>query len=258
MIKVPQEFLTFANRLADADATVLRRYFRSGIAADSKPDESPVTRADTEAEQAVRDLIETTFPDHGIHGEEFATVRGDAEWVWLIDPLDGTKSFLKGKPTFGALIALAHHGRYVLGVIDQPITGDRWLGADGHGTVHNGHPVRTRPCADLDQAILAACGVDAQTEADEPKISPLRQRARWLMYGLECFAYGMMANGTLDLVLEAELGIDDIAALEPVVRNAGGILTDLKGGPVDITYTGRTLAAGDPRLHEQAIRLLDF
>lgn len=258
METVPQELLTFAQRLADADSAVLRHYFRSGIASEAKQDESPVTKADREAETAVRALIEEHYPDHGIHGEEFPTVRGDAEWVWLVDPLDGTKSFLKGKPTFGCLIGLAHHGRYVLGIIDQPITGDRWMGADGHGTTHNGHQVRTRACPTLDQAVMAAVGADAQTEADEPKVAPLRQSVRWLMYGLECFAYGAMANGALDLAIEAELGIDDIAALEPVVRNAGGILTDLKGRTVDASYAGRTLAAGDPRLHEQAVRLLDF
>ena len=258
MITVPDEFITFANRLADADGAVLKRYYRSDIGSEAKADDSPVTRADQEAEQAVRDLIEANYPHHGIHGEEFATVRGDAEWLWLVDPLDGTKTFLKGKPTFGVLIGLAHRGRYVLGVIDQPITSDRWLGADGHGTTHNGRQVRTRSCPDLGQAVMAAVGADAETEADEAKVSPLRKNAVWLMYGLECIAYGMMANGKLDLAIDAELGIDDIAALEPVVRNAGGVLTDLKGGPVDTTYTGRILAAGDPRLHETAIRLLDF
>ncbi len=258
METVPQEYLNFAQHLADADRAVLRRYFRSGIASEAKADESPVTRADREAETAVRALIEEHYPDHGIHGEEFATVRGGAEWSWLVDPLDGTKSFLKGKPTFGCLIALAHHGRYVLGIIEQPMTGDRWIGADGHGTTHNGHPVKTRACPVLDQAVMAAVGPDAETEADEPKVAPLRQGVRWLMYGLEAMAYGAMANGTLDLAIDGDLGIDDIAALEPVVRNAGGVLSDLKGNPVDMTYTGRVLAAGDPRLHEQAVRLLGF
>jgi histidinol phosphatase-like enzyme (inositol monophosphatase family) len=258
MTAVPSEFLDFAHRLADADGAVLKRYYRSGIAADTKDDASPVTRADREAEQAVRDLIEATYPDHGIHGEEFQTVRGDAEWLWLIDPLDGTKTFLKGKPTFGALIGLAHRGRYVLGVIDHPIFGDRWIGADGHGTKHNGQPVTTRACPNLDEAVMAAVGPDAETEANEPKVSPLRQSARWLMYGLECYAYGMMANGTLDLAIEGEIGTDDIAALEPIVRNAGGVLTDLKGNAVDAGYAGRIISAGDPRLHEKAIQLLDF
>ena len=258
MLTVPPDFITFAHRLADADGAVLKRYYRSGIGSDAKADDSPVTRADREAERAVRDLIEATYPDHGIHGEEFPTVRGDAEWLWLIDPLDGTKSFLKGKPTFGVLIGLAHRGRYVLGVIDQPVVGDRWIGADGHGTRHNGSPVRTRPCADLSEAIMAAVGADAATEADEPKVSRLRKRVRWLMFGLECFAYGMMVNGKLDLAIEAMLGTDDIAALEPVVRNAGGVLSDLKGNPVDAAYAGRIISAGDPRLHEQAVRLMGF
>jgi inositol-phosphate phosphatase / L-galactose 1-phosphate phosphatase / histidinol-phosphatase len=236
---------------------VLRRYHRSGVGSEAKPDESPVTVADREAEAAVRTLIEARFPDHGISGEEFGTVRGEAEWLWLIDPLDGTKSFLKGKPTFGVLIGLAHRGRHVLGVIDQPVVGDRWVGADGHGTRHNGRAVRCRPCARLADAAMAAVGVDAATEADEPRVRPLRQAVRHLQFGLECTAYGLVASGFLDLAIDALLGTDDIAALEPVVRNAGGVLTDLEGRAVDAAYAGRILAAGSPALHREALRVMD-
>jgi histidinol phosphatase-like enzyme (inositol monophosphatase family) len=235
---------------------VLRRYHRIGVSSEAKPDESPVTIADREAETAVRTMIEARFPDHGISGEEFGTVRGGAEWLWLIDPLDGTKSFLKGKPTYGALIGLAHRGRHVLGVIDQPVVGDRWIGADGHGTRHNGRSVRCRPCPRLADAAMAAVGADAETEADEPRVGPLRRAVRHLQFGLECMAYGLVASGHLDLAIDGMLGIDDIAALEPVVRNAGGVLTDLEGRVPDARYAGRILAAGDPALHRAALELI--
>ena len=253
---VPAELVTFAAELADADGAVLARYFRSGVASQAKSDESPVTVADREAETVVRTMIEARYPDHGISGEEFGTVRGDAEWLWLIDPLDGTKSFLKGKPTFGALIGLAHRGRHVLGVIDQPFLRERWIGADGHGTRWNGRPVTCRPCAGLGEASMAAVGVDAATLADEPRVAPLRRAVRHLQFGLECYAYGLLAGGHLDLAIDGELGVDDIAALEPVVRNAGGVLTDLEGRTVDATYAGRIIAAGSPALHRAAIDLM--
>lgn len=256
MERVPDDMVAFAAELADADRAMLRRYFQSGVASEAKPDESPVTVADREAETVVRAMIEARYPDHGISGEEFGTVRGDAEWLWLIDPLDGTKSFLKGKPVFGALIGLAHRGRYVLGVIDQPALGERWIGADGHGTRHDGRPVRCRPCPALAAATMAAVGTDRDTEADEPRVAPLRRAVRHLAFGLECYAYGLLASGFIDLAIDGMLGTDDIAALEPVVRNAGGVLTDLDGRAVDAAYAGRVLAAGSAGLHRQALEAM--
>jgi histidinol phosphatase-like enzyme (inositol monophosphatase family) len=255
---VPAELVSFAHRLADADGAVLRRYFRAGVASEAKPDESPVTVADREAETVVRELIGRHFPCHGVSGEEFGTDNGDAEWLWLIDPLDGTKTFLKGKPTFGGLIGLAFQGRLVLGVIDQPVLRERWIGADGHGTRHNGEVVRCRPCPGLEHAMMAAVGVDAETEADEPRVGPLRRSVRHMAFGLECYAYGLLASGHLDLAIDGVLGSDDIAALEPVVRNAGGVLTGLDGTAVDAHSTGRILAAGSPALHRLALARLGY
>lgn len=256
MERVPDALVAFAAELADADGAVLRRYHHAGLGSEAKPDESPVTVADREAETVVRTMIEARYPGHGISGEEFGTVRGEAEWLWLIDPLDGTKSFLKGKPTYGVLIGLAWRGRHVLGVIEHPALGDRWIGADGHGTRHNGRPVRCRPCPRLADASMAAVGVDAETEADEPRVAPLRRAVRHLQFGLEAMAYGLVASGFMDLAIDARLGIDDIGALEPVVRNAGGVLTDLEGRVPDAHYTGRILAAGDPALHRAALDLM--
>src|SRR5689334_22112779 len=146
--------LALADALADAAGGVIRRYFRQKIAIEDKRDLTPVTIADREAETAMRRLIEARFPEHGILGEEHGRTRPDAEYVWLLDPIDGTKSFISGIPLFGTLIALTRNGRPVLGVIDQPISRERWVGAEGRPTSLNGAPVRTRTCADLAAATL--------------------------------------------------------------------------------------------------------
>ncbi|MBT7611947.1 MAG: inositol monophosphatase, partial [Rhodospirillaceae bacterium] len=224
---------------------------------DLKPDESPVTRADREAETAIRRAIEATYPEHGIYGEEFGTVRGDAEWLWLIDPLDGTKTFLHGRTCFSTLIGLAHRGRYVMGVIDFAALGDRWIGADGHGTIHNGKPVTTRSCADLGDAVSAATGPEKADIDDNPLLAPIRHTTRWQLFGLEAMASGLIASGRLDLAVDGPLDPTDIAALEPVVRNAGGLLTDLAGNSVDSGYAGRIVAGGDHARHAELIELLE-
>ncbi|MBT7646679.1 MAG: hypothetical protein HN768_06435, partial [Rhodospirillaceae bacterium] len=185
MITVPSEYLALASALADEAGEILMSHWRSGIPMDLKPDESPVTRADREAETAIRRAIEATYPEHGIYGEEFGTVRGDAEWLWLIDPLDGTKTFLHGRTCFSTLIGLAHRGRYVMGVIDFAALGDRWIGADGHGTIHNGKPVTTRSCADLGDAVSAATGPEKADIDDNPLLAPIRHTTRWQLFGLE-------------------------------------------------------------------------
>ncbi len=142
----PPAFIDLAGRLADAAGVVARRYFRQPVDVEAKADQSPVTVADREAEAVMRELIEAEFPDHGIAGEEHGDVRTDAEYVWHLDPIDGTRSFISGKPVFGILVGLAHHGRPLLGVIDQPVNGERWLGAAGRPTTLNGQPVSVRAC----------------------------------------------------------------------------------------------------------------
>ncbi len=230
MEHVPAAWIDLACRAADAAETVLMRHWQSGISMDLKPDESPVTQADREAETAIRALIAAECPDHGIHGEEFGLDGGEKEWLWLIDPLDGTKSFLHGRTTWSTLIGLAHHGRYVMGVMNFPVVGDRWIGADGHGTRHNGKAVTTRSCARLSDAVAAMVGPDSSMVDDDPLLAPTRQAMRWQMFGLEAMAYGLVAGGGLDRACRwPDLDPTDIAALEPVVRNAGGILTDLAG-----------------------------
>ena len=249
--------LALAAELADAAGAVIRPYFRTPIAIDDKPDSSPVTVADRGAEEVMRRLIVARFPEHGIIGEEFGTERGDAEFVWVLDPIDGTKSFISGVPLFGTLIALAHHGRPVLGVIDQPISRERWVGAAGHATTFNGSPIRCRPCPGLAGATVFATTPDMFKGANAAAFARVASAAKLVRYGGDCYAYGLVASGMIDIVIEASLSSYDFSAMGPIVEGAGGIATDWHGAPLGIASDGRVLIAGDRRAHREALALLE-
>ena len=248
MQQCPKEYVEFAHRLADAAGAIQRRHFRQPVEVEFKSDASPVTQVDRETERALRELIEQRYPDHGILGEEYPPVREGGEFTWVLDPLDGTKSFLAGMPVFGILIGLARAGEFVLGVIDQPILRDRWLGADGHGTIFNGVRVHTRQCAALADAIVFL------GKPYDAKIAGLRPHVKWARYGGDCYGYGLLAAGFVDMVVDAGLDDHDFAALEPVVRNAGGAVTDWQGQALKLGASGQVVAAGDPQLLEQVFQ----
>ena len=252
----PRQFIDLAHALADASGAVIRRYFRTRIEIDDKDDDSPVTAADREAEAAMRVLIAAHYPDHGIYGEEYGTERADAEHVWVLDPIDGTKAFICGKPMFGTLIALMRAGRPVLGIIDQPVLGERWVGAAGAATLFNGAAVHTRACPALDRAFLNATHPDLFAGADEAAFQRLSRAAKQTQFGGDCYAYGLLASGFIDLVAEADLKPYDYCALVPVVEGAGGIVTDWRGGALTLASDGRVVAAGDAALHAAAIAAL--
>lgn len=256
MAACPAEYVALANRLADASGAVIRRYFRTPIPVDQKPDHSPVTVADREAEAAIRDLIEAAFPEHGIIGEEMPTRNEGADLTWVLDPIDGTASFITGKPVFGTLIALLNGETPILGVIDQPITGERWIGAVGHPTTMNGEMVRVRECADLAHAALDSTSPHMFQGSDASAFEALREKAGPVRYGSDCYAYAVLATGFVDLVVEAGMHLYDYAALVPVVEGAGGIITDWQGKALGPGSDGRVLAAGDSRVHEAARRIL--
>ena len=252
----PEAFVELAGRLADAAGPILRRYFRARHEVEFKEDSSPVSAADRESEAAMREIIERETPEHGILGEEYGTVRGDAEYVWVLDPLDGTASFVTGKPMFGTLIALARRGVPLLGIIDQPTLVERWVGVEGRPTLYNGTPARTRPCAALRSAWLYATSPQMFQGPNFVAFEHLRKRVRRAVYGAECYAYGLLASGFVDLVVEADLKPYDFCALVPVVKGAGGEITEWSGRPLTIRSEGRVVAAGDPHLHGEACRAL--
>ncbi len=249
-------FLALADALADAAGAAIRPYFRTPLTVDDKADLSPVTAADRAAELAMRRLIGERFPGHGIIGEEYGRERDDAEFVWVLDPIDGTKSFISGVPLFGTLIALARHGRPILGVIDQPISRERWVGADGRPTTHNGVPIRCRACAGMAGATVFATTPDMFKGGDAAAFARVSQAAKLVRFGADCYATGLVALGFADLVMEASLQIYDFGPMAPIVEGAGGRVTDWQGKPLDLSSDGRVLIAGDKRTHSDALRLL--
>jgi len=253
---VPSDLIDLANRLADASGEIIRPYFRQPIAIDSKADASPVTIADREAEQAIRALLAAARPDDGIIGEEFGNENTDAEFVWVIDPIDGTKSFITGRPIFGTLIALLRNGTPLLGLIDQPIGRERWVGLRDHGATLNGAPIRVRDCPALADATIGTTAPDLFDDAGIEKWQHVAAAARHAVYGGDCYTYAQVAGGLVDAVIEAGLQTYDFAALSPVIEEAGGIVTDWRGNPLTLDSDGTIVACGDARVHAEILKLL--
>lgn len=248
--------LALASALADLAGATILPYFRARFVIEDKPDASPVTEADRAAEQAMRRLIEAERPRDGIIGEEFGTLRPEASRQWVLDPIDGTRSFIAGRPIFGTLIALMQDGWPILGVIDQPVSGERWVGAMGMPTTLNGTPVRTRSCRSLDQAILASTGPQYFPGQSAEHFSILGGQCRDTVWGGDCYNYALLASGHVDIVVEAGLKLHDIAALVPVVEGAGGRMCDWAGDPLTDASDGRVIALGDPARLDDVIEAL--
>ena len=257
---VTPEMVAAAEAAADAAGAVIRPLFRSALLVEAKGDASPVTAADRGAEQAMRALLAERFPGHGIWGEEFGAERRDAEWLWLLDPIDGTRAFVTGRPLFGCLIALLHRGRPVLGIIDQPGIGERWVGVAGQPTRFRspiGGQAGCRPCAAVGQAELSCTSPDMFREQDQAGFARLRGAARRVTWGGDCYAYGLLALGLVDIVAEATMQPWDWAALVPVVEGAGGQVTGWAGEALTLDGAdGRVLAVGDRALLPEAVGLL--
>ena len=256
MLPCPPELLAFAHDLGDIAADLLRQFARGPVQVDTKGDGSPVTQVDRAVESALRGEIRRRFPAHGVIGEDFPAERADADWTWIIDPLDGTKEFIQGLPLFGCLIALTHRGRIVLGLAEQPLTRDRWLGADGHGTVWNGLPAAVRPCASLADAVLSTMGYDSFCNAKNATLAPLRTRCRTTVTGDSFFVFGLLAAGQVDAIASHGFALHDFAALDAIVRNAGGTMTDWRGERLTLASGGSVLAAGDARVHRELLMAL--
>lgn len=249
--------VALAENMAERAREVIAPFWRSpALATEYKPDDSPVTQADKAIEAALREMLAAERPQDGILGEEHGSERLDAEWVWVIDPIDGTKAFIAGLPTFATLIAALHKGKPVLGLIDQPITGDRWLGAAGRTTLFNGQRGVTRRCRSLDRAHMRATSPEMFEGADMAHFYRLSQATGVTSYGGDAVNYGLLAAGFVDLVVEASMKPHDFMALVPVVEGAGGMITDWAGKPLTMESDGRILAAGDKGVHEGACALL--
>ncbi|QDK34466.1 MULTISPECIES: histidinol-phosphatase [Sphingomonadaceae] len=256
-MKLDQD-IALAMRLADAAGEAIRPHFRSGLTAERKSDASPVTIADQAAEEAMRRILKAEVPQDGIIGEEFGTEEGTSRRTWVLDPIDGTVSFIAGRPIFGTLIALLVDGWPVLGVIDQPILRERWVGASGAATTFNGQQVRTRACRELSEAMLATTGPQYFNDHEGEHFMALAARTdhKRMMMGGDCYNYGLLASGQLDLICEAGLKLHDWAALVPIVEGAGGTMCDWNGDPLHQQSEGHVLAIGDAARLEDVVEAM--
>ncbi|GJQ10931.1 hypothetical protein GpartN1_g2722.t1 [Galdieria partita] len=269
---VPKTYVDLASQLADVAGSILRRHFRKTNRFLVKSDQSPVTVADREVERTLRALLKQSCPQHDILGEEEGSeiltslhLETCSEYTWVIDPIDGTKAFMTGKPTFGTLIALLERGIPVLGVIDQPIIGERWLGARGYGTFYNGTPISSTIQNEastqdkLGHCVLYATSPDMFHNEMLDAFKRLSKRVQYTLYGCDCYAYALLANGFVDLVAEADLKPWDYLALVPVIENAGRFITDWNGNSLTLSsYSGCVLAARTKTLHQQALEVLNM
>lgn len=251
-----REYRAFAERLAEAAAVAIQPYFRAELAVEDKGGRlyDPVTVADQAAEDAMRTLIQAQYPDHGILGEEHGAVVGRSPLTWVLDPIDGTRAFITGLPLWGTLIALNDGTRPVLGVMNQPFTGERFIGTP-EGAWRGETLLRTRRCADLASATLMCTTPDMfDTPARRQAFDTVAGQARLMRYGGDCYAYCMLASGFVDVIVEASLQPYDVQALMPIVEGAGGVMTAWDGGTAQ--QGGGVVACGDPALHEQVVALL--
>lgn len=256
-------WIATAIHMADTAAFITPLYFRASVVVDDKEDRSPVSIADREVETALRAIISKALPDHGFIGEEHGSDRPDASHVWVIDPIDGTKAFLTGRPTWGTLIALCRDGAPLIGVICCAALGERWVGASGRQTQYRPsassalRPIRTRACQALGGALLATTSPDMFRGADLAPYQRLRAATRFTAFGGDCYCYGLVASGYADMVIEADLKPYDHLALVPVLTGAGGVVTDWQGRALGLGADGHVLASGDQQAHQAALNVLN-
>ncbi len=254
------DFATFVDHLATASGETILPFFRTALAVENKQAGGfdPVTAADRAAEEAMRALIREAFPEHGILGEEQAPERTDAEYVWVLDPIDGTKSFIAGMPAWGTLIGLMRFGEPVFGMMHQPFIGERFTG-DGGAARYRGpagdRDLGVRKCAGLGDALMFTTSPLLMNEAARAAFRKVENTVRLSRYGGDCYAYCMLAAGLIDLVIETEIKPHDIVPLIPIIGGAGGIVTTWENGAPQ--QGGRIVAAGDARVHQAALEVLN-
>ena len=255
------DFAAFVDELATVSGETIRPFFRSALSVENKSRSGgfdPVTAADRAAEAAMRALIKRTFPEHGVVGEELDADHPDAEYVWVLDPIDGTKSFISGMPMWGTLIALTRGGEPIYGMMHQPFIREHFTG-DGKGAHYRGpageRDLRVRACASLGEAILLTTSPLLMKEPDRERFRRVENSVRLSRYGGDCYAYCVLAAGHVDLLIETELKPHDVLALIPIIEGAGGIITTWENEPAH--KGGRIVAAGDKRVHAQAMQLLN-
>ncbi len=252
-----EEYLATVQVALEASKRIISEHFRSGVEVEAKNDASPVTIADRHAESAIRDVIARNHPEHAVLGEEHGATVVSSPWKWVIDPIDGTKSFISGMPTFGTLVALTFEDKPLMGVIDMPMLNERWIGVSGQGAKCNGEPCRVSSKEDLPEAILYATEPNMFSEEQKLRFDALAGEVKLRRFGGDCYSYALLASGFIDLVVEASLQYYDVMALIPVVEEAGGIITDWRGNPIREGWDGTVVAAATASIHQQALAVLN-
>ena len=254
-----EDFASFANYLADESAKIIKQYFRKKIIIEDKEDQSPVTVADKKTELKIRELIEKKFPDHGILGEEFKEKDTDSEYLWVIDPIDGTRSFIAGHKDFGTLIALLHNNKPIIGIINCPIHEERWVGIEGRQTKMNNKEVKTSKKEILEQSYLCSTGLYLfENDILKKGFDKIVKKTRYHRFGGDCYNYGMVASGFVDIVIEDTLKIHDYMALIPIIEGAGGKITDKYGKSIDLESDGSVVFSANEKLHKKLIEQINI
>ena len=254
-----EELIIFSNYLADESEKIIRKYFRKSFIIQSKEDQSPVTIADQKTELKIRELIEKKYPNHGILGEEFEGKDIESEYLWVIDPIDGTRSFIAGHKDFGTLIALLHNKKPIIGIINCPIHEERWLGVNGRSTIMNGQKVSTSKKDTLDQSYLSSTGLYMFKDDNFKKgFEKIIDKTRYHRFGGDCYNYGMVASGYIDIVIENMLKAHDYMALIPIIEGAGGKITDKYGKMINFNSDGSIVVSANEKLHTQLIDIINI
>lgn len=258
------EFAQFAHELADASGSVIRKYFRADLTVEYKHDSSPVTVADRLVETVLREMITEKYPEHDILGEEHGYQNTGSRWKWVIDPIDGTRSFVAGMPIFGTLISLLEHDVPHIGIIDMPILRERWFALSGKECFYYPEQADEKKISckvsenqNIERAILYSADPGMFNSSQKPRFDRVAARVKLSRFGGDCYSYGLLASGYIDLVVEADLKIYDVMALVPVIRSAGGVISDWQGSSTfSDEWDGCVVAAASKELHEQVLRLL--
>ncbi|MCL4154910.1 UNVERIFIED_CONTAM: hypothetical protein GTU68_061284 [Idotea baltica] len=252
------DFVSQANHFADISHGIIRQEINRPRDVTVKSDATPVTPVDQQVELALRAAIKNAFPEHGIVGEEYDDVSADSDYVWVLDPIDGTMSFVAGMPTFATLIALTWRGAPILGVMDSPLTKERWVGVDKIGTTLNGKTIQSRSCKTLDKAFAQTSSPLYFTSASDIAVyDQMVSAVEFLIYGGGCQAFGRVAQGYIDVAFETAHDIHDYLALVPIISNAGGVISDWQGKPLTLSSGSQFVASGDQEVHSQAIKILN-
>lgn len=250
------DFAALAHSLADAASEITLSYFRTNLTVDDKVDDSPVTRADRETEAALRRMINAAFPHHGIIGEEYGSENEDAAYVWVLDPIDGTISFINGVPLFTTIVGVLKDGVPWFGLVDQPVLKDRWVGGAGQPTTYNGAVAQVRPCASLVDASVYVTAPDFLSDSELAVLDQLTRAVKLRRFGgTDCYHYGMVASGWTDIACE-QLSVYEYGAMVPLIESAGGVMTDWQGRRLEGREVRQVLASGDTRAHEAAVAIL--